>query len=264
VVVQAVDRFNVAPKTEISNLSCIEQNLDRLLEENDHFSLYLFPFTDKCQISTWNRTDESQSFLGTVREFISISIDALLAAWFGNLVACTGLLPRVSSLAHGLKKGSDLVLESSEAFNRTIYHQHQELEFTVPYEDTFDACRRFIKLYEDMYDQGLPYALFEVRFTPAGHDRTLPGAGREKRWTWIDLVCNDSDGFEMYYTAAEKLMKEIGARPHLGKYCESFDSSDLKRLHQEYFTRFVQIAEERDPDGKFANAFTRRLFNTAA
>lgn len=264
VVVQAVDRFNVAQKTEISNLTYIEQNLDRLLEENDHFSIYLFPFTDKCQISTWNRTDEPKSFLGTVREFISISIDALMAAWFGNLAAYTGLLPRVSSLAHGLKKGSDLVLESSEAFNRTIYHLHQELEFTVPYEDTFDACRRFIKLYEDMYDQGLPYALFEVRFTPDGHDRTLIGAGREKRRTWIDLVCNDSDGFEKYYTAAEKLMKEIGARPHLGKYCESFDSSDLKRLHQEYFTRFVQIAEERDPDGKFANDFTRRLFDQAA
>jgi hypothetical protein len=170
----------------------------------------------------------------------------------------------VSSLAHGLKKGSNLVLESSEAFNRTIYHLHQELEFTVPFEDTFEVTRRFIRLYEDMYDQGLPYTLFEVRFTPAGHDRTLIGAGREKRWTWIDLVCNDSDGFEKYYTAAEALMKEIGARPHLGKYCESFDSGDLKRLHREYFARFVQIAEERDPDGKFANEFTRRLFDQAA
>jgi FAD/FMN-containing dehydrogenase len=264
VVVQAVERFNVAQKTEITNLSDVEQNLDRLLEANDHFSLYLFPFTEKCQISTWNRTDEPQSFLGTVREFVSISIDALMAAWFGNLIAYTGLLPKISSLAHGLKKGSDLVLESSEAFNRTIYHLHQELEFTVPFEDTFAMSRRFIKLYEDMYDQGLPYALFEIRFTPAGHDRTLIGAGRERHWTWIDLVCNDSGGFEKYYAAAENLMKEIGARPHLGKYCESFDSSDLKRLHREYYTRFVQIAAERDPDGKFANEFTRRLFDIAA
>ena len=263
VVVQGVDRFNVAQKVEISDLSYVEQNLDRLLQENDHFSLYLFPFTGKCQISTWNRTDAPQSVLGTVREFVSISIDALLAAWFGNLTAYTGLLPKISSFVHGLKKGSNLVLESNEAFNRTIYHLHQELEFTVPFEDTFAASRRFIKLYEEMYHQGLPYTLFELRFTPAGHDRTLIGAGRERHWTWIDLVCNDSDGFEKYYTAAEKLMKEIGARPHLGKYCESFDSSDLKRLHQEYFTRFVQIAEERDPGGKFANEFTRRLFDVA-
>ena len=56
-----------------------------------------------------------RSLVGTVREFVSISIDALLAAWFGNLAAYTGLLPTVSSLAHSLKKGSNLVLESNEA-----------------------------------------------------------------------------------------------------------------------------------------------------
>ncbi len=131
VVVQGVERFNVQQKTEIADLSFVKENLERLLQENEHFSLYLFPFTTKCQINTWNRTSQEQSFLGTVREFLSISMDALLAAWFGNLVAYTGLFPALSSLTHSIKKGSNLVLESSEAFNRTIYHLHQELEFTV-------------------------------------------------------------------------------------------------------------------------------------
>jgi len=39
VVVQGVDRFNVEQKTEISDLSFVEDNLERLLKENDHFSL---------------------------------------------------------------------------------------------------------------------------------------------------------------------------------------------------------------------------------
>jgi hypothetical protein len=260
VVVQGVDRFNVAQKTEISDLSFVEENLERLLQENDHFSLYLFPFTTKCQINTWNRTSRDQSFLGTLREFLSISLDALLAAWFGNLVAYTGLFPALSSLTHSIKKGTNLVLESSEAFNRTIYHLHQELEFTVHFEDTFDACRRFIELYEKMYPRGLPYTLFEVRFTPAGYDRTLIGAGRERRSTWIDLVCNDSAGFEKYYAAAETYIKRKDVRPHLGKYCENIDRSDLKRLHQKHFVRFQQLVEQHDPEGKFSNEFTRRLF----
>ena len=88
------------------------------------------------------------------------------------------------------------MLESSRAFNRTIYHLHQELEFTLPFEETFEKCRRFVELYERMYPSGLPYTLFEVRFTPEGHDLTLIGAGRDRRSTWIDLVCNDSCGFE--------------------------------------------------------------------
>ena len=259
VVVQGVDRFNVRQEVAIKDLSYVENNLDRLLQENEHFSLYLFPFTDKCQINTWNRTDQPQSFLGSVREFVSISIDALAAAWMGNLMAYTGLLPKVSSIAHSMKMGTNLVMESNEAFNRTIYHLHQELEFAVPFEETFEACRRFKALYEEMYSEGLPYALFEVRFTPAGHDRTLIGAGRERHSTWIDLVCNDSDGFEKYYAAAESLIKSNGARPHLGKYCESLDKSDLERMHQESFARFQQLMAEHDPEGKFANAFTQRM-----
>lgn len=178
----------------------------------------------------------------------------------GGLAAYTGWLRAFSSLAHGAKLGSHLVLESDRSFNRTIYHLHQELEFTVPFEDTFAACRRFVQLYEQMYPSGLPYTLFEVRFTPANHHRTLIGPGRDRRCTWIDLVCNDSRGFEQYYAAAHELIEEIGARPHLGKFCEGFNKADMERLHGDNFAKFLGLVEQHDPDGKFANALTRRLF----
>ena len=105
----------------------------------------------------------------------------------------------------------------------------------------------------------MPYTLLEVRFTPE-HDRTLIGAGRGRRSTWIDLVCNDSHGFEKYYAEAQELIKEIGARPHLGKFCEDFNKADMEKLHGENFNRFLELVEEHDPDGRFANDFTRRLF----
>jgi len=261
VVIQGVERFNVEQKVEISDVSSVENYLDRLLQENDHFSLYLFPFADLCQVNTWNRTGKGRSPFGDFREFVNISIDALMAAWVGNFAAYAGWLRAFSSLAYGAKLGSHLVLESNRAFNRTVYHLHQELEFTVSFEDTFEACRRFVGLYEEMYRSGrLPYALFEVRFTPDGHGRTLIGAGRDRRCTWVDLVCNDSRGFEEYYAAAEGLIKELGARPHLGKYCESFARADLETLHQDNFEKFLNLMEEHDPDRKFANDLTRRLF----
>lgn len=259
VVVEGVERFNVEQKVRTSTVPFVRANLDRLLRENDHLSFYLFPFTDRCRMNTWNRTQEKQSFLGGLREFVRASVDALGAAWVGNLLAYTGLLRTVSPLVYGVERGSNLVLESHKAFNRTLYHLHQELEFTVPLEEAFEACERFIELYEEMYPSGLPYALFEVRFTPR-HDRTLIGAGRDRRCAWIDLVCNDSAGFERYYAAAEGLIRGIGARPHLGKYCESFDEGDMRRLHGDRFATFLDLVEKHDPDRKFANAFTRRLF----
>jgi FAD/FMN-containing dehydrogenase len=270
VVVQGVPRFNVEQKVERRYLSLEEESdkkvFDQFVEKNlrcnDHFSLYLFPFTNWCQINTWNSTHDRRSLFGDLREDVSISFDALVAAWLGNLFAYTKRLPEWSWI-YKLKKRANLVLESNKAYNRTIYHQHQELEFTVPFEKTFEACQCFKKLYEKLYRQSpsrLPYTLIEVRFTPAEHDLTLIGAGRDRRSTWIDLICNDSRGYEEFYAAAEEEMKKIGARPHLGKYCKSFGKEDMEQLHGGSFEKFLNLVKEHDPHGKFANEFTRRLF----
>lgn len=262
VTVQAVDRFNVEQKVEMSTQAYVRANLDRLIAENDHVSFYLYPFTEKCQINTWNRTTKPQSSLGPLREYLSISSDALLASWFGGLMAYTGLLKKLSPIAYGFKRGTDLVLESSEAYTRTIYHMHQELEFTVPFEQTWTACDEFIALYESMYDSDTPYAIFEIRFTPAGRFNSFIGAGRERRSTWLDLIPNDSYGFEKYYEAAQIHMKQTpyASRPHLGKFCTLFHKEDLERLHGANFDTFRQVCARQDPARKFANSFTRRLF----
>lgn len=85
-------------------------------------------------------------------------------------------------------------------------------------------------------------------------------AGRGRRSAWIDLVSNDSRGFERFYAAAQTEIKRIRARPHLGKYCEGFGKEDMERLHGDNFARFMQLVEHHDPHRKFANDFTRKLF----
>ncbi len=260
VVVQAVDAFSVQQESKIYDLASVEADLDRLIEANDHLSLYVFAFSQKCQVNTWNRTTRPQSARGPLREFLHHAFEALVSVWFADLVAQIGLLPRVSDFVLGGVKGADLVLESSQGFNRTLYHVHHELEFTVPYEDTFAVLRQFVTLYEGLAGKRRPFVAFELRFTPAGHDRTLIGAGRDRRSTWIDLLCNDSLGFEPFLEAAERLMMAIGARPHLGKHCHAVDRRYLEQVHGEHFALFSQLIGEHDPEGKFGNAFTRRLF----
>ena len=259
VTVMAVPKFNVKQKFELVDLEYVRNNLDAMLEDNEHLSLYLFPFATVCQVNIWKPTKKPQSILADFREWIAISFDALNAAWFGNLMAYTGLLPW-SNWTYGIKHGTNLVMESNEAFNRSIYHLHQELEFTVPYEQTWEMCDRFIKLYEKMYSKQLPYMLIEVRFTPEGYNNTLIGAGRERRSTWLNLICNDSHGFEKYYAAAEEDVKKIGGLPHLGKFCQSLDKNHLSNVHQQNFERFLELMHEHDPENKFANAFTQRMF----
>ena len=183
-----------------------------------------------------------------------------MASWIGNLLAYTKLLPRLSGIAHSLKRGTNLVLESNEAHNRSIYHLHQELEVAIDYKKVFPVCRKILAAYEELYREGLPYPIFEVRFTPGGHDRALIGPGRRRRSAWIDIICCDSPGFELYYERAEAIFKVAGGRPHLGKYCRSYGKEDLFSAYGRDFQRFLELVDEHDPDGKFANDFTERKF----
>jgi hypothetical protein len=261
VTVQAVPRFNVEQKFELVDLNYVKANLETIIQSNDHVSLYLFPFANKCQVSIWNRTTAARSPLASLREWIAISFDALTSAWFGGFMAYAGLLDSWSNWAYGLKRGTDLVMESNEAFNRSIYHLHQELEFTVPYNGVWPTeLDDFLSLFEGMYTSDLPYTLLEVRFTPANHDRTLIGAGRDRRSCWIDLICNDSKGFDAYYAAAEVDIKNIGARPHLGKFCATLAKADMHNIHGVHFDQFLQLMAQYDPQDKFTNDFTRRMF----
>lgn len=265
VTVNAVPRFNLE---QICELRPVEEVLDpvkleQLIEQYDHVSLYIFPFADRCQVNIWNRTDKPKSFLGDLREFINISLDALTSAWFGNLMAYTGTLKKFSNIAYYFKKKTDLVLESDKGYTRTIYHLHQEFEFTVLFSDAVQRCQQFLSLFEEMYlaePKELPYTLLEVRFTPADRTRALIGAGQGERRCWIDLICNDSHGFEKYYAAADTIVKEIKARPHLGKYGLDFRKSYLAELYGENFEKFLQLMDEHDPENKFANPLTNRLF----
>lgn len=264
VTVQARDRFNMEQICVMADLQYVEDHLEEIIQENDHMSLYIFPFTDEVQINKWNHTEKVKSILGPLREFINISFDAFFSAWFGNFMAYCGLLKKWSRLAYRFKRGTDLVLESAEAYSRTIYHLHQEQEFTVPYEEAVPMCKLFLEKFETMYlakpKHNLPYALLEVRFTPAGHELALIGPGRDTRRCWIDLICNDSHGFEKYYAVAEDMIREIKARPHLGKFCETLDKTHLQEIYGAHFDRFLELRDEHDPDRKFINPFTRRLF----
>jgi FAD/FMN-containing dehydrogenase len=73
-------------------------------------------------------------------------------------------------------------------------------------------------------------------------------------------LINDSYGFHNFYSVVEATAKNLGARPHLGKFCTFFHKEDLHNLYQNNFVLFQQLRQQQDPQGKFSNDFTRRIF----
>ena len=186
---QGVPRFNVEQQTEILDVALRPgRTSTSCWPTNEHLSLYLYPFSRTCQVNTWNRTDAAAGPAGdAARVRCTSPLDALLAAWVGNFLAYSRSAPAVPALCRACpfvtKRGSNLVLDSHKAFNRSIYHLHQELEFTVPFEQTFEVCDRFMALYEQLYR---PASVHPDR--AAVHPgRPRPDADRRRAGSTLDL-----------------------------------------------------------------------------
>lgn len=262
VTIQCVDAFRIRQRSERWTREKAQAELDDLMTEHDHVSFYVFPFADYVQVHTWDRTDDPRSRFDVLREYVNITGQALASVWVGDLFARTRLLPRFANAALRLQQNTDLVMRSYDGFTRTIYPLHQELEFAVPSDQVWEVNDHLAVMYEQMYrSKRLPFTLFELRFTPADHRLSLisPGASGPPQ-VYVNLVCNQSGAYEDFYAEAETYIREIGGRPHLGKWCESWTSADLARMHGADFTRFRELRQRHDPNGRFRNDFTDRLF----
>lgn len=260
--IQAIEQFRVRQHMFLEP-SFKDLDVDALFAQHDHVSLYVFPFTDYFQVSAWDRVpvETKYSTFAGLREWFSISLDSFLVSWIGNLVSYLKLMPWLSPLLHRAKFPTNFVMDSAPAFNRTIYPLHQELEFSVPFSMTKETIEKFKELYENMYWQdSLPYMLLEVRFTPAKATNAWIGAGYgEEKRTWIDLIVSDSAGFERYYAESERLLMELKARPHLGKFCNALTADYMEVIFGARLEKFRDLMKRNDPDGKFRNAFIQRL-----
>ena len=261
VTLACVDAFHIRQQTRVITRERAEADLDGLLTRHDHASFYVFPFAKCVQLHTWDKTDAEKSLFNRLREYVNITWSALSAAWIGDFLAVFKLLPKLSDVVLRTQSNSDLVMQSHQGFNRTIYHMHQELEFAVPAERVWEVTDRLLRIYEDLYGLlRMPFTLIELRFTPE-HPQSMigPGAG-DRRYVFVNVVCNQSGAFAEYYRAVEDYMREIDARPHLGKWCETWAHQALARVHGEAFDRFRELRRRHDPDGRFGNAFTDRVF----
>ena len=212
----------------------------------------------------WTHNDDDRSRVGAVRESLNAAKAAIVAATLGDAMAHWGLLPKLATWTMQLQRPTRLVLQSHEAFSRSQYHLHQELEVAVPRDRVWDDLHELLRLYEQRADrQRLPFLLVEVRFTPGPHDTTFlgPGAGRDT--AWLCLCCNQSGDVGAYFADVERWVRDNDARVHLGKWCEGLDATDVARMHGERFDEFRRVRDRLDPTGRFANPFTDRVLGAA-
>lgn len=260
VTIQCVDAFDLRQRSSVEARSWAEEHLDDLLRDHDHVSFYAYPFTQLLHVHTWDSTTSRRSRFGRAREALNEAKVAIAAATVGDALAHLGWLPRKADTAMRLQGATDLVLRSHEAFSRSQYHLHQELEVAIPQERVWSDLEHVLEVYERMYaERRLPFLLVEVRFSPAGHDRSLLGPGSGRATAWLCLCCNQSGAVREYFDEIERWVTATDARVHLGKWCETLTAADIEQMHGRRYQRFRSLGATADPDGRFVNDFVERV-----
>ncbi|HLT35974.1 MAG TPA: D-arabinono-1,4-lactone oxidase, partial [Enhygromyxa sp.] len=147
-----------------------------------------------------------------------------------------------------------LVLPSNRGFGRKLFYRHDEIEFGVPLE-RYQACLADILTLLRKRDY---FSIIEVRFTP-DKSQALLGPGVARPTAFIELATPLSQQRGEIYALAEDILRSYDGQPHLGKKT-NMSAQEMFETYGERFVQFQEIRARQDPDGKFLNAFCRRLF----
>lgn len=236
----------------------LEETLDRfseLADANEHFELFVFPHCDVALTRTNNRTDEPPRPRGRAAAWAN---DILLTNHaFGAFCALGRVLPsqipRINRLVTKLAGSSRRIDRSDRIFASPRLVRFTEMEYALPRERTPEAVRAVMELIERR-GFAVPFPI-EVR-TVAPDDAMLSTAyGRESGFVAVHMY----RGMEWrpYFEVVERIMSELGGRPHWGK--RHFQTAATLRPRYPEWDTFQALRARLDPDGRFANAWTDRV-----
>jgi FAD/FMN-containing dehydrogenase len=235
-----------------------EAELERLVGENDHVSFYYVGGAaegESVRLHTWNRTTEPLT-PGWERQRARAELqDFAIAAWVPAAASLLADLDEDSPLSNLLAPDTRLVMPSSDGFGRKLFYLHDEIEFSVPHR----VWRPCIERTRALLAQRDFDSIIEVRFTPNRSQALLRDEDDDGRSAWIELATPQNVERAALYDAFESLMRAYGGRPHLGKK-SSATARDLRAIYGERFEAFTAVRRAQDPEGKFLNKTTERLF----
>jgi FAD/FMN-containing dehydrogenase len=134
---------------------------------------------------------------------------------------------------------------------RALSRDWRETELAIPAETAPSVIERIDRVLHDHRDSMLHAA--GLRMSPADAFSLSPCFDRHT--FWIDVFFDEWDSLFAYDLA--EAVEDCGGRCHWGKYV----ALDPAHLCGQYprLEEFRQVKRELDPDGLFANAYTRRI-----
>ena len=255
VTLQTVPRFNLRAVEEPMRLDAVLRDIDQHVEENDHFEFYWVPHTGWALTKRNNRTDDPAGGRSKAREFVDRTLLENVA--FGAVCRVgrwrPSLIPRLSKALPSSGR-TEYVSRSYRVFTSPRYVHFYEMEYSIPRAAAVEALERLTAWVKQ---SGLLLNFpVEVRFTAADEDIWLSTAYGEER-CYIAVHVYQGMPYEQYFRGVESIMDSLGGRPHWGKLHYQTAATLAPKYPQ--WEKFQAVRRRTDPEGRFANAYTRRV-----
>ena len=254
VTLQVVPAFHLRVVEEPMRVADVLADLDAFVDGNDHFEFFWVPHTGWALTKQNNRTTEAPAPRPRWQELrddhLYENVLFGLACRLGKLRPSA--IPRLVRSVPSAGRVS-YVDASHRVFASPRHVRFVEMEYAIPREACGEALERVRAM---VRDRGFQISFpVEVRFT-AGDDIPLSTAhGRDTCYIAVHLYRGTP--YHAYFSAVEQIMDDYGGRPHWGKL--HFQTAATLAPRYPEWDRFQAVRRRLDPDGRFANAYTRRV-----
>ncbi|VXB60419.1 D-arabinono-1,4-lactone oxidase [Aeromicrobium sp. 9AM] len=257
VTLQCVPAFLLHAREEPMALPDVLDQVDALVDDNDHFEFYWFPHTDKALTKRNNRVPE-----GTERQPVGRFRHWLDDEFLSNTVF-EGLnrvvarqrswIPRLNSVAASVLSAREYVDDSFNVFVSSRTVRFRESEFAMPRE-ALPSVLAELKAWFGAGHENISFPI-EVRFTAA--DDVWMSTGHERDNCYVAVHQYWRSDYQAYFAAARDIFTAHEGRPHWGKI-HTLDASYFADRYAR-FGDFVGVRDELDPARTFSNDYLDRI-----
>ena len=257
VTLQCVPAFLLHAREEPMALPAVLEQLDSLVDDNDHFEFYWFPHTEKTSTKRNNRVAQGTARrpVGRFKHWLDDEFLSNTAFEGINRVVARkpSWIPRVNAIAAGALSAREYVDDSYNVFVSPRTVRFRESEFAMPREALPDVLAELGAWFAGGHENvSFP---IEVRFTAA--DDVWMSTGHERDNCYVAVHQYWRTDYTDYFAAAQDIFTAHEGRPHWGKI-HALDASYFAKVYSR-FDDFVQIRDELDPGRTFSNAYLDRV-----
>ncbi len=257
VTLQCVPAFLLHAREEPMALPDVLDQVDALVDDNDHFEFYWFPHTDKALTKRNNRVPE-----GTERQPVGRFRHWLDDEFLSNTVF-EGLnrvvarqrswIPRLNSVAASVLSAREYVDDSFNVFVSSRTVRFRESEFAMPRE-ALPSVLTELKAWFGAGHENISFPI-EVRFSAA--DDVWMSTGNERDNCYVAVHQYWRSDYQAYFAAAQDIFTAHEGRPHWGKI-HTLDAAYFADRYAR-FGDFVGVRDELDPGRTFSNDYLDRV-----